>query len=112
MKFFLNVSKEEQKKRFLKRIDDQGKNWKFSDRDVVERKYWKDYQMAYEQAFQHTSTALAPWYIIPADYKWFMQIAVCEIIIEKLKMHGIEYPKLSKTQLDKLEIGKQLLLNE
>ena len=112
MKFFLNVSKEEQKKRFLKRIDDQGKNWKFSDRDVVERKYWNDYQTAYEQAFQHTSTALAPWYIIPADHKWFMQIAVCEIIIEKLKLHGIEYPKLSKIQLEKLEKGKQLLLDE
>lgn len=112
LKFFLNVSKEEQKKRFLKRIDDQGKNWKFSDRDVVERKFWNDYQMAFEQAFQHTSTALAPWYVIPADHKWFMQIAVCEIIIEKLKSHGIEYPRLSSRQLENLEKGKQMLLDE
>ena len=112
LKFFLNVSKEEQKKRFLKRIDDQGKNWKFSDRYVVERKFWNDYQVAYEQTFQHTSTALAPWYIIPADHKWFMQIAVCEIIIEKLKSHGIEYPRLAAKQLENLDRGKQMLLAE
>jgi PPK2 family polyphosphate:nucleotide phosphotransferase len=112
LKFFLNVSKEEQKKRFLKRIEDQGKNWKFSDRDVVERKFWNDYQTAYEQAFQHTSTAIAPWYIIPADHKWFMQIAVCQIIIENLEKHGIEYPKLAAKQLENLERGKQLLLSE
>jgi len=109
LKFFLNVSKEEQKKRFLKRIDDPGKNWKFSDRDVVERKFWKDYLIAYEQTFQHTSTDLAPWYIIPADHKWFMQIAVCQIIIENLQSHGIEYPKLSAKQLENLERGKQIL---
>ena len=112
LKFFLNVSKEEQKKRFLKRIDDPGKNWKFSDRDVVERKFWKDYQLAYEQTFLHTSTALAPWHIIPADHKWFMQIAVCQIIIENLQSHGIEYPKLISQQLENLERGKQLLLAE
>lgn len=112
LKFFLNVSKEEQKKRFLKRIEDPGKNWKFSDRDVVERIYWKDYQSAYEQMFLHTSTANAPWYVIPADHKWFMQIAVCQIIIEKLNSIGIEYPKLTAKQLENLEKGKQMLLAE
>ena len=112
LKFFLNVSKEEQKKRFLKRIEDPGKNWKFSDRDVVERNFWNDYQSAYEQAFMHTSTALVPWYVIPADHKWFMQIAVCQIINEKLHSLGIEYPKLTPKQLENLERGKQLLLNE
>lgn len=112
LKFFLNVSKEEQKRRFLKRIEDPGKNWKFSDRDVVERNFWKDYQTAYEQMFQHTSTAVTPWYIIPADHKWFMQIAVCQIIIEKLNALGIEYPKLSASQLENLERGKQMLLAE
>lgn len=112
LKFFLNVSKEEQKRRFLKRIDDQGKNWKFSDRDIVERKFWKDYQSAYEQAFLNTSTALVPWYIIPADHKWFMQIAVCQIIIKNLKLHGIEYPKLTAKQLENLERGKLLLDEE
>jgi polyphosphate kinase 2 (PPK2 family) len=112
LKFFLNVSKEEQKRRFLKRIDDPGKNWKFSDRDVVERKFWKDYQSAYEQTFLHTSTALVPWHIIPADHKWFMQIAVCQIIIENLKSHGIEYPELTAKQLENLKRGKQLLAEE
>lgn len=112
LKFFLNVSKEEQKKRFLSRINDESKNWKFSDRDVVERQYWKDYQVAYEQAFRHTSTALAPWYVIPADHKWFMQMAVCEIIVDKLKSHGIEYPKLLANQLKNLEKGKKMLLAE
>jgi PPK2 family polyphosphate:nucleotide phosphotransferase len=112
LKFFLNVSKEEQKKRFLKRIDDPEKNWKFSDRDVEERKYWDDYQLAYEQAFQHTSSAFAPWYIIPADHKWFMQIAVCQIIIEKLNSIRIEYPPLSAKQLENIERGKQQLLTE
>lgn len=112
LKFFLNVSKEEQKKRFLKRIEDPGKNWKFSDRDVVERKFWNDYQVAYEQAFSHTSTALVPWYIIPADHKWFMQIAVCQIIIEKLNSLGIDYPELNSKQIENLKKGKQLLNDE
>ena len=112
LKFFLNVSKEEQKRRFLKRIDDPEKNWKFSDRDVEERKYWADYQSAYEQAFLHTSTALAPWYIIPADHKWFMQILVSQIIVEKLSSLGIEYPKLTAKQLENINLGKQMLLDE
>jgi len=112
LKFFLNVSKAEQKKRFLKRIEDPGKNWKFSDRDVVERKFWDDYQFAYEQMFLHTSTSLAPWYIIPADHKWFMQIAVSKIIIERLNSLGIEYPTLDKKQLEYLDRSKQLLLAE
>ena len=112
LKFFLNVSKEEQKRRFLKRIEDPEKNWKFSDRDVEERKYWDDYQTAYEQTFIHTSTALAPWYIIPADHKWFMRIVVSQIIVEKLNSLGIEYPKLTSAQRDNIEKGKQLLLEE
>ena len=112
LKFFLNVSKEEQKKRFLKRIEDPGKNWKFSDRDVAERKFWDDYQMAYEQAFFNTSKDIAPWYIIPADHKWFMQIAVSQIINDKLESLGIEYPKISARQAENLEKGRLLLLSE
>ena len=112
IKFFLNVSKEEQKRRFLKRIEDPGKNWKFSDRDVEERKFWNDYQNAYEQTFFHTSTALVPWYIIPADHKWFMQLSVCQIIVEKLNSLGIEYPKLTSKQRENIERGKQMLLDE
>jgi len=112
LKFFLNVSKEEQKKRFFKRIEDPGKNWKFSDRDVEERKFWNDYQVAYEQAFFHTSTALVPWYVIPADHKWFMQIAVCQVIIEILNSLGIDYPELNSKQIENLKKGKQLLSEE
>jgi len=112
LKFFLNVSKEEQKKRFFKRIEDPGKNWKFSDRDVEERKFWNDYQVAYEQAFFHTSTALVPWFVIPADHKWFMQIAVCKVIIEKLSSLGIDYPELNSKQIENLKKGKQLLSEE
>ena len=112
LKFFLNVSKEQQKRRFLKRIEDPEKNWKFSDRDVEERKYWGDYHSAYEQAFIHTSTAIAPWYIIPADHKWFMQLVVSQIIVEKLNSLGIEYPKLTAKQLENIEKGKQMLLDE
>ncbi len=112
LKFFLNVSKDEQKRRFLKRIEHPEKNWKFSDRDVEERKYWADYHSAYEQAFKHTSTAIAPWYIIPADHKWFMQLLVCQIIVEKLSSLGIEYPKLTVKQLENIEKGKQMLLGE
>ena len=112
LKFFLNVSKEEQKRRFLKRIEDPSKNWKFSDRDVEERKFWNDYQNAYEQTFFHTSTALVPWYIIPADHKWFMQLAVCRIIVEKLNSLGLDYPKLTPKQRENLEKGKKMLLEE
>lgn len=112
LKFFLNVSREEQKKRFLKRIEDPGKNWKFSDKDVEERKFWADYQLAYEQTFLHTSTSISPWFIIPADHKWFMQMVVCQIIIDKLNSLGIDYPKLTSRQLENLERGKQLLLSE
>ncbi len=112
IKFFLNVSKDEQKRRFLKRIEDSEKNWKFSDHDVVERKFWEDYQMAYEQAFLHTSTALAPWYIIPADHKWSMQLLVCEIIVEKLRTLGLEYPKLSPKLNDNIQKARQMLMDE
>lgn len=112
LKFFLHVSKEEQKKRFLKRIGDPEKNWKFSDNDVMERKFWDDYQLAYEQTFEHTSTTIAPWYIIPADHKWFMQIAVSQIINKKLESLGIEYPKLTRKQIENLERGREMLLAE
>jgi PPK2 family polyphosphate:nucleotide phosphotransferase len=85
IKFFLHLSKEEQKERFLKRLDNEDKNWKFSSADVTERKYWKDYMKAYEDAINTTSTDEAPWYIIPADKKWFTRIAISEIILETLK---------------------------
>ena len=109
IKFFLHVSKEEQKKRFLKRINEPDKNWKFSDQDVKERKYWDDYQKAYEQAFIHTSTDLAPWYVIPADHKWFMQLAVSRIINQQLDSLNLAYPGLTSDQAAKLKTAKELL---
>ena len=84
-KFFLNVSKKEQKKRFLERLEDSKKNWKFSMADVQERGFWKDYQEAYEEMIQHTATKHAPWYVIPADNKWFTRLAVASAIIETLR---------------------------
>lgn len=112
LKFFLHVSKDEQKKRFLKRIDKPEKNWKLSDRDVFERKYWDDYQHAYEQALIHTSTEIAPWYVIPADHKWFMQLVVCSIIVDYLETLDLNYPQLNGSQKEALERGKQMLLTE
>jgi PPK2 family polyphosphate:nucleotide phosphotransferase len=112
LKFFLHVSKEEQKKRFLKRIEKPEKNWKLSDRDVAERKYWDDYQYAYEQALIHTSTDTAPWYVIPADHKWFMHLAVCRIIIDQLESLDLNYPQMNGSEKEALERGKQMLLKE
>lgn len=112
LKFFLHVSKEEQKERFLARIDDQSKNWKFSAADVEERKYWDDYQKAYEDAISATSKKNAPWYIIPADKKWFARLLVSEIIVEALKKLKLEYPKLSKEQLLDLQKSKEILLSQ
>jgi PPK2 family polyphosphate:nucleotide phosphotransferase len=112
LKFFLHVSKEEQKNRFLDRIDDPSKNWKFSVADIEERKYWDDYQKAYEDAISATSKNHAPWYIIPADKKWFARLLVSEIIIETLKKLNLEYPKLSKEQLAELQRCKKDLLDE
>lgn len=112
LKFFLHVSKEEQKRRFLKRIDKPEKNWKLSDRDIAERKYWDDYQFAYEQTLIHTSTEVAPWYVIPADHKWFMQLAVCQIINDHLESLDLNYPQSNRSQTEALERGKQMLLEE
>lgn len=112
IKFFLHVSKKEQKKRFLRRIEDPSRNWKFSAGDLKERKLWKEYADAYEKAISATSTNESPWYIIPADKKWFARLAVSEIIVDTLKSFNAEYPKLSDEQLKGLEAAKQELLNE
>ena len=112
LKFFLHISKDEQKKRFLKRIDDPAKNWKFSEADIKERKFWDHYQEAYEEAISSTSKSNAPWYVIPADKKWFARLVVSEIIIEKMKELKPSYPKLDKEQLSSLKKAKDLLLAE
>lgn len=112
IKFFLNISKEEQRKRFLSRIEDPSKNWKFSAADVDERKYWDDYMTAYQEAIAATSTKYAPWYIVPADKKWFARLVVSEVIIQTMKRLNPDYPKLSDEQISQLQKCKEILLNE
>ncbi len=109
LKFWLNVSKEEQKQRFLSRIDVPEKNWKFSSGDLKERGYWNDYMFAYEEALNATSRPWAPWYAIPADDKPFMRLAVAEIIVKTLDRLGLRYPKLKKTEQAELQEMRILL---
>ncbi|HEX8495254.1 MAG TPA: polyphosphate kinase 2 family protein [Pyrinomonadaceae bacterium] len=112
IKFFLNVSKEEQKRRFLKRIMTPEKNWKFSLGDAKERGHWDQYMEAYEDMFNHTSTKHAPWYIIPADHKWFTRAAVADVIISKLKSMKLSYPTVSEEHRQSLLKAKEMLENE
>lgn len=112
LKFFLHVSKEEQKKRFLERIGTPEKNWKFSYADVSERGHWKQYMKAYEEVFSHTSTTWAPWYIIPADHKWFTRAAVADIIIDRLQSLDLRYPVLDQRRKDELRKAKDELEGE
>lgn len=110
VKFFLHLSQEEQKKRFLSRIETPEKNWKFSSADIEERSYWKAYQKVYEKTISHTSTEIAPWYIIPADNKWFSHVAIGNILVETLKKMNIEMPTISDREKKALEKAKQKLL--
>ena len=112
VKFFLHLSKEEQKNRFLSRIETPEKNWKFSSADIEERSYWKAYQKAYKKAISKTSTELAPWYIIPADNKWFSRVAIGNILVETLKKMNIEMPTISDGEKKSLEKAKQKLMKE
>ena len=108
-KFFLNVSRKEQKKRFLSRLDEEDKNWKFSASDVKERKYWDDYQDAYEKMIRNTASDFAPWVIVPADNKWFSRLLVVNTIVDALQSLDLEYPKLTRQQILELnEARKQL----
>jgi PPK2 family polyphosphate:nucleotide phosphotransferase len=112
LKFFLNVSKEEQKKRFLERIERPEKNWKFSAADVRERAFWDDYMAAYEDVFNHTSNEWAPWYIIPADHKWFTRLAVADLISDRLKSLNLHYPTVSTAHRQELLKAKEMLERE
>ena len=112
LKFFLNVSKDEQKKRFLKRINEPEKNWKFSAQDAKERAFWDDYMKAYEDALGNTSTKNAPWYVIPADSKWFTRVAVSNIIIEKMESLNLQYPQVSEAHRQDLLEAKKVLESE
>jgi PPK2 family polyphosphate:nucleotide phosphotransferase len=112
IKFFLHVSKEEQKERFLERIDDPLKNWKFSSFDVEERSFWDQYMQAYEEAIAQTASADAPWYILPADKKWFTRIAISKVIVETLKSLDLQIPELSNEDKGKLEESRKQLSSE
>jgi PPK2 family polyphosphate:nucleotide phosphotransferase len=112
LKFYLNVSKKEQKRRFLERIDLDDKNWKFSVNDAKERAFWKDYMHAYEEVFTHTSTRRAPWYIIPADNKWFMRLAVAAITYQTLDDLNLRYPRLTKEKKRELLEARKVLMAE
>jgi PPK2 family polyphosphate:nucleotide phosphotransferase len=111
-KFFLHLSKKEQKKRFLERLDDSKKNWKFSMADVKERGYWKDYQEAYEEMIQNTATKYAPWYVIPADNKWYSQLIVASAIIATLEELDLCFPDVDKQKKKELESVRESLLHE
>lgn len=111
-KFFLNVSKKEQKKRFLERIDTPEKNWKFSASDVKERQYWDQYMNAYESMIQTTASKESPWYVIPADNKWYTRIAVSGIIIDTLSALNLHYPKVGEKRLAQLKEVRATLMAE
>ena len=108
-KFFLHVSKKIQKQRFLDRLAEPEKNWKFSLQDVQERKHWDAYMQAYEDMIRSTSSEYAPWYVIPADHKWFMHLAVAEVIAATLESLNLEYPKVDAEKRKELEIARTLL---
>ena len=112
IKFFLHVSKDEQKKRFLSRIDEPEKNWKFSTSDVKERQLWDKYMKAFEDAIESTTTDYAPWYVIPADKKWFMRAAVGDIIVGTLEKLDLSYPTITEKEKQELQGAKTLILNE
>ena len=112
IKFFLHLSKEEQNARFSERIDQQEKNWKFSANDMKERAFWDQYQGVFEDAIQNTSTKGNPWYIVPADAKWFLHLAVSKIIIQRLDKLNLAYPTVSKESLKDLDAAKKELQAE
>lgn len=112
LKFFLNVSKKEQKKRFLQRIDDKKKNWKFTTADVKERQYWNDYHNAYEELLEQTSKDHAPWFVIPSDDKWWGRLLIAMIIYRQFEKMNFSYPEATPEQLSQLKKAKEQLLAE
>jgi PPK2 family polyphosphate:nucleotide phosphotransferase len=111
-KFFLHLSKKEQKKRFLERLDNPLKNWKFSANDIKERAYWDDYMKAYEDMIRHTSSKHSPWYVVPADNKWFTRLVVAAAVIDTLDSLNLSYPEVGEEARRELEAAKQQLLAE
>jgi PPK2 family polyphosphate:nucleotide phosphotransferase len=111
-KFFLHVSKKEQKQRFLERLEKPEKNWKFSATDVLERNHWDEYMAAYEEMIQHTATAVAPWYVVPADHKWFTRLVVAEAVADSLAALDLQIPKLERAKRKELEVAHDTLERE
>ncbi len=112
LKFFLNVSRKEQKKRFLERLDEPEKHWKFSAGDVLERRHWNQYMRAYQEMIGRTSTRTAPWYVVPADHKWFTRLVVAEAIIDALDELNLRYPKVDSEKRKNLKKARITLLHE
>jgi PPK2 family polyphosphate:nucleotide phosphotransferase len=108
-KFFLNVSKEEQRERFLARLDEPDKNWKFAAADVQERQHWDEYMKAYEKMIEATTSDEAPWHVIPADHKWFTRLAVADVIVETLEGLDLHFPEVSEAQRQELQRARALL---
>ena len=112
LKFFLNVSKEEQRKRFLERLDEPAKNWKFSMADIAERALWGKYQAAYQEVVRHTSAGVAPWYVVPADHKWFARVVIGSTIVSALEKLDLKFPKVDKGSLEEFKLVRNALLAE
>lgn len=112
IKFFLHVSKKEQKERFLDRLDEPEKNWKFSDADLKERAFWKDYRHAYEEMLEHTSTDAAPWYVVPADNKWYTRAVVADIITSRIEALDLQPPSVSDERRAELAEARKRLVAE
>ena len=111
-KLFLHVSKKEQRKRFLERIDEPSKNWKFELNDVHERQHWKDYMRAYEDAIRETATKHAPWFVVPADHKWFTRMVVAAVVVEALEELDLHFPKVTTKQRAELGAARRMLEKE
>ncbi len=112
LKFFLHLSKKEQKRRFLERLDDPDKNWKFSMSDALERQHWEKYMKAYEDMIRNTSTKYAPWYVVPADHKWFTRLVVAEAVIEALENLDLSFPKVDAEKKKELKDARAALEHE
>jgi PPK2 family polyphosphate:nucleotide phosphotransferase len=112
LKFFLHLSKDEQKKRFLGRLEAEDKNWKYSEADVKERAFWDDYQAAYEDMLNNTSTERAPWHVVPADHKWFTRVVVADAVVSKLEAMDPQYPKVDEQRKQELAAARKLLETE
>ena len=109
LKFFLNVSRDEQKRRFMERLNEPSRNWKFSSADVRERGHWDDYQAAYEQAIRATATPNAPWYVVPADNKWYLRLVVVAAVVQALEEMDLAYPSVGKEKKLEIEAARTLL---